>query len=184
MQETEAPAPPLRRRVSVATKIAYRLYLLTMRFEGMKWLRLRAWLVGRMTGRSHSHLNIFPDVFIEGYQGLKLGDHVSINRGSNISAEGGLEIGNYVAIGHATSIMTGDHGFADRHIPIKYQPVVQGRVTIGSNVWIGAKVSILAGVEIADGTIIAAGAVVTRSVTEPDTVVGGVPARFLKSRFD
>lgn len=55
-------------------------------------------------------------------------------------------------------------------------------VTIGHDVWIGHGVTITAGVTIGNGAVIGAGAVVTRDV-EPYTVVGGVPARFIKRRF-
>ncbi|THE11036.1 CatB-related O-acetyltransferase [Bacillus timonensis] len=54
---------------------------------------------------------------------------------------------------------------------------------IGSDVWIGANVTILKGVTIGDGAVIAAGAVVTKDV-EPYSIVGGVPAKFIKYRFD
>lgn len=150
----------------------------------MFWLKIRRWLVQRMIGCKSKSLNLFSDVFIEGYRGLTIGDHVSINRGCHLSAGGGLTIGEHVSIGHSTSIITADHGFGDRDMPIRYQPSVMAPVKIGSNVWIGARVVILSGVEIADGTIIAAGAVVTKSITEPDTIIGGVPARRLKGRFD
>ena len=53
-------------------------------------------------------------------------------------------------------------------------------VIIGDNVWIGACVTIVPGVTIGDNAIIAAGAVVTKNV-EPNTVVGGVPAKFIKN---
>lgn len=172
------------RTPGVGAKIAYRLYLLILRREALFWLKLRRRLLAVMTGRRAQSLNIFSDVFVEDYQGLTIGDHVSINRGCNISAGGGLTIGDHVSIGHATSIITADHGFADPGTPIKYQPHRPAAVRIGANVWIGARVVILSGVEIADGTIVAAGSVVTKSVLEPDTIVGGVPARRIKSRFD
>jgi acetyltransferase-like isoleucine patch superfamily enzyme len=56
-------------------------------------------------------------------------------------------------------------------------------VVIGNDVWIGANVIILPGVEIKDGAVIAAGAVVTRNVPAY-AIVGGVPAKILKYRFD
>lgn len=55
-------------------------------------------------------------------------------------------------------------------------------VTIGHDVWIGHGVTVMAGVTIGTGAVIGAGAVVTRDVA-PYTVVGGVPARFIKRRF-
>lgn len=59
----------------------------------------------------------------------------------------------------------------------------RGLVTIGNDVWIGGNVVILRGVKIGDGAIIAAGAVVTKDV-DPYTIVGGVPAKVIRTRFD
>lgn len=56
-------------------------------------------------------------------------------------------------------------------------------VTIGNDVWIGAYVSILPGVTIGDGAVVAAGAVVTKDV-EPYAIVGGVPAKRIRYRFN
>lgn len=56
-------------------------------------------------------------------------------------------------------------------------------IEIGNDVWIGTGAMILQGVRIGDGAIIAAGAVVTKDV-EPYSIVGGVPAKLIKYRFD
>jgi phosphonate metabolism protein (transferase hexapeptide repeat family) len=55
-------------------------------------------------------------------------------------------------------------------------------VSVGHDVWIGHGVTVTAGVTIGTGAVIGAGAVVTKDVA-PYTVVGGVPARFIKRRF-
>ena len=54
---------------------------------------------------------------------------------------------------------------------------------IGNDVWIGYEAVVMAGVRIGDGAVIAARAVVTRDVP-PYTIVGGVPAREIRRRFD
>lgn len=56
-------------------------------------------------------------------------------------------------------------------------------VEIGNDVWIGSGALLLPGVHIGDGAIIAAGAVVTKDV-EPYAIVGGVPAKIIRKRFN
>ncbi len=56
-------------------------------------------------------------------------------------------------------------------------------VVIGNDVWIGQNALLLAGIHVGDGAVIAAGAVVTRDVPAY-TVVGGVPAKKIRDRFD
>jgi acetyltransferase-like isoleucine patch superfamily enzyme len=56
-------------------------------------------------------------------------------------------------------------------------------VEIGNDVWIGQNALILDGIKIGNGAIIAAGAIVTKNV-EPYSIVGGVPAKHIKYRFD
>ena len=59
----------------------------------------------------------------------------------------------------------------------------KGDIVIGNDVWIGYEAVIMAGVHIRNGAIIAARAVVTKDVP-PYTIVGGVPARPIRKRFD
>lgn len=166
---------------NLTRKLLYRAYLWSMRFEAMTFVALRAVLVNGILGQRHAGLKIFPHVFLEGMDGLSLGDNVSINRGSNLACSGGLRIGNDVAIGPDVAIITTEHGYSDHRLPMKWQPVQYGSVTIGDDVWIGTKATILAGVTIGTGSIVAAGAVVTKDVPAM-TIVGGVPARRIKGR--
>lgn len=58
----------------------------------------------------------------------------------------------------------------------------KGDIVVGNDVWIGFEAVILSGVTIGDGAIIGTRAVVTKDVA-PYTVVGGVPAKFIRKRF-
>lgn len=57
------------------------------------------------------------------------------------------------------------------------------RVIVGHDVWIGHGVTVLPGVKVGNGAVIGAGAVVSRDVA-PYTIVGGVPAKLIRERFN
>lgn len=58
-----------------------------------------------------------------------------------------------------------------------------GGIEIGHDVWIGQEVRVKGGIKIGTGAVIAAGSIVTKDVA-PYTIVGGVPARVIRQRFD
>lgn len=70
--------------------------------------------------------------------------------------------------------------------PVREVPTAwdnKGDIVIGNDVWIGYEAVVMSGVHIGNGAIIGTRAVVTKDV-EPYTIVGGVPARPIKKRFD
>ena len=62
-------------------------------------------------------------------------------------------------------------------------PYTKGDIIIGNDVWIGTGVTILSGVTIGHGAVIAAGALISKDV-EPYAVVGGVPGKIIRFRFN
>lgn len=78
-------------------------------------------------------------------------------------------------IGHNVVMATLNHDFS----PEKRSTTHPAPIRIGKNVWIGANATVLSGVTIGDNAIIAAGVVVTKDVPV-NTVVGGVPAKYIK----
>lgn len=95
---------------------------------------------------------------------------------ADLNAE--ITVGNNVALGHHVHLVTTNHEIGDetrRCGKVSPQPIV-----IQDGCWIGARATLLAGVTIGKGSVVAAGAVVTRDVP-PNSLVGGVPARLIKS---
>lgn len=92
-----------------------------------------------------------------------------------------VHIGNDVMIARAVTILDTDHNFERTDIPMNKQGITTEPVVIEDDVWIGHGVAILKGVSIGRGSIVSAGAVVTKDIPSY-SVVGGVPARIIKTR--
>lgn len=114
-------------------------------------------------------------------EGFVVGKNVGISANAYISVRGSVFIGDNTIIGPGISIQAENHNFDGRNVPIRLQGTNRKGITIKDNCWIGANVIILDGVTIGSGSVVAAGAVVTKDV-DPDSVVGGCPARLIKKR--
>jgi maltose O-acetyltransferase len=87
-------------------------------------------------------------------------------------------IGADVLIGPRAQFETVDHGLV--HVPGRGRGRTSRPIVVEDEAWIGAGAILLPGVRVGRGAVVAAGAVVTQDVA-PHTVVGGVPARFLRT---
>jgi acetyltransferase-like isoleucine patch superfamily enzyme len=114
-------------------------------------------------------------------EGIRIGNNVGIGEFAYLGGAGGLEIGDDCIIGQYFSCHPENHATGNIKEPIRLQGVTRKGIRIGNNCWIGSKVTILDGVTIGDGCILAAGAVVTKSFPA-NSIIGGVPAKLLKSR--
>ena len=114
-------------------------------------------------------------------KGLKVGSRVGLGTHGFFGCAGGIEIGDDTIFGNYVSLHSENHNFQDRNIPIRLQGVKRKGIIIGKDCWIGAKVTILDGTVIGDGCIVAAGAVV-RGYIPPYSIIGGIPAKVIKSR--
>ena len=118
---------------------------------------------------------VFPPFYTDFGKNINLGKNVFINSDCKFQDQGGIYIGNDVLIGHNVVLATLNH----EENPQKRGNLCPSPIKIEDKVWIGSNATILPGVTIGYGAIIAAGAVVTKDVEEM-TVVGGVPAKFIK----
>lgn len=125
---------------------------------------------------------VHPGALLLPYGGsITLGDECTVNPYTVIYGHGGVRIGNQVRIATHVVIIPANHVFSDPKTPICRQPVTMEGITIGDDVWIGCNVTILDGTHIGSGSVVAAGSVV-RGQHAPMSVIGGAPARLLKTR--
>lgn len=112
---------------------------------------------------------------------IKIGNNSGVGKNSIVGAY--TQIGDNVMMGEACFIYARNHKTDRLDVPMCIQGFEEYRpVVISDDVWIGARVTILPGAKIGKGVIIGAGAVITGEI--PDyAVVGGVPARIIKYRY-
>ncbi len=113
---------------------------------------------------------------------ITIGNNVGIGEFAYLGGAGGIEIGDDCIIGQYFSCHAENHFFSDHSKPIRHQGIIRKGIKIGNNCWIGSKVTILDGVEIGSGCVVAAGAVVHQSFPK-NSIIGGVPAKLLKTRI-
>lgn len=121
-------------------------------------------------------LRVFPPFYTDFGKNISVGERVFINSCCHFQDQGGVTIGDGCQIGHDVVFATLNHEFE----PSKRQFSHPRPIALGKNVWVGSHATILPGVTVGDNAIIAAGAVVSKDVP-PNAIVGGVPAKFIKS---
>jgi len=114
------------------------------------------------------------------HSGIKIGRDSLIGEYSVIRGQGGVQIGDRVYTSPFAQIIAVNHVFDDPNRPFTEQGITAEGITIEDDVWLGAGAVITDGVRVGKGAVIAAGAVVTKDVP-PHTVVGGVPAKPIKT---
>lgn len=143
--------------------------------------RLRGATAARMVDRAGQGINVESGAYFGSGKGLVIGDRSGI--GIDADIHGPVTIGTDVMMGPRCTILTRNHRIDDVTVPMNTQSFAGYRpVVIEDDVWIGANVTIMPGVRVGTGTVIAAGAVVAGDV-QPFSIVGGVPARIIRSRL-
>lgn len=107
---------------------------------------------------------------------ITIGKNVFINHACSFLDLGGITIEDSVLIGPRVNLITENHP-SD---PAERRSLMTKPIVIKRNAWLGANATILPGVTIGENAIVAAGAVVSKDVPA-NTIVGGVPAKFIKA---
>ena len=134
-------------------------------------------IMSRLTHKKiDSTFRLFPPFYADFGKNISFGKNVFINSCCHFQDQGGIKIGDGAFIGHNVVLATANHDLNPRmNRKLSYAPI-----EIKNNVWIGSNATILQGVTVGEWSVIAAGAVVTKNV-EPFTIVGGIPAKFIKN---
>lgn len=124
------------------------------------------------------------------YHNISIGDHVFIGANAHIvPSRAHVYIGDHVMFAPHTYVITGGH---QTDIPGKFMDEITNEekresedrdVVFEGDNWIGTNAMVLKGVTVGKGAVIAAGAVVTKDVP-PYAIVGGVPAKVIRMRFE
>lgn len=171
--ELISPDDPQRYKIKEASEETRKLIRKLNNSDDNLTIRL---LLSEITGQKNNSIEVFTPIYINYGKNLKIGDNVFINFDCTFLDLGGITIEDDVLIGPKVSLITENHPFKvnDR------KGLMCSPILIKKNAWIGANVTILPGVTIGENAIVAAGAVVSKNV-EANTLVAGVPAKFIKS---
>lgn len=138
-------------------------------------------LFSELTGRTvDGHFRLIPPFYTAYGLKIRVGERVFINQNCTLYDLAEIRIGDDVMIGPNVSIITEGHPVSpsQRRAYVVAKPIV-----IERNVWIAAGATIIGGVTVGENSVVAAGSVVTKDVP-PNTLVGGNPARVIRSIAD
>ena len=134
-------------------------------------------LLGQITGsKIDESVAVFTPLYINYGKNTKIGKNVFINFDCVFLDLGGITIEDNVLIAPKVSLLSEGHPIS----PKERQSLVPGHIHIMKNAWIGAGAIILPGITVGENAVVAAGAVISKDVPA-NTVVGGIPAKIIKS---
>jgi acetyltransferase-like isoleucine patch superfamily enzyme len=111
---------------------------------------------------------------------IRIGRDSLIGEYNVIRGQGGVTIGDRVYTSPGTQIIAVNHVFNDPERPFVEQGITAEGIVIEDDVWLGSNCVVTDGVRVGKGSVVAAGAVVTKDVP-PHSVVGGVPAKVIRT---
>jgi acetyltransferase-like isoleucine patch superfamily enzyme len=123
---------------------------------------------------------LIPPFYTTGGVEISVGRNVFVNQNCTFYDLGGLSLADDVMIGPNVSLITSGHPLAPSQ---RRAGVIAKPIAIERNVWIAAGATIIGGVTVGENSVVAAGSVVTKDVP-PNTLVGGNPARVIRSISD
>lgn len=119
---------------------------------------------------------MIPPFYSDFGENIHIGKNVFVNHACTFMDRGGITLEDNVLIGPKVNLITTNHPIN----PSERRATISQPIVIKKGAWIGVGATILPGVTIGENSIVAAGAVVSKDVPD-NTIVGGIPAKFIKS---
>lgn len=119
---------------------------------------------------------MIPPFYSDFGENIHIGKNVFVNHACTFMDRGGITVEDNVLIGPKVNLITTNHPIN----PSERRATISQPIVIKKGAWIGVGATILPGVTIGENSIVAAGAVVSKDVPD-NTIVGGIPAKFIKS---
>jgi len=155
-------------------------------------LIIKSWLANKI--KNLLEFEKLP-IKIDSTSDLMVGNNTFHNGKLQIRGSGKIKLGSFCSFGRDIKLITSNHdynypvlqySFYKNYFGLKPKSDVLVKlfsIEIGNDVWVGDNVCILPNVKIGHGVIIGTGSIVTKDLTDY-TIVGGVPAKFIKNRFN
>lgn len=188
------------KEILLYNRLTYSLFILYLNKIKYRGKGVSISYSAKVSGRTvfEGQNRLFQDSYLDG----RIGYGSAIGRGSSILGR----VGRFTSIAGGCTTVAGTHTytypfatvspmfysmqgqngatFATRQMAPDFRYAEDGHfVVVGNDCWIGHGVRLIQGVTVGDGAVVLAGAVVTKDVP-PYAIVGGVPARVLKYRYD
>lgn len=157
-------------------RVLWGLAMPFFRFSPRIFFGWRRFLLRLFGARVGDQVHIYNSAHIYLPWNLEIGDWSSIGENAFIYNLGPVRIGKHVTISQRAHLCAGTHDYTDPSLPLVKPPI-----NIGNQTWICADAFVGPGVTVGEGSVAGARAVVVRDVA-PWKVVGGNPARVIKSR--
>lgn len=174
--------------VGIIATTAVREFFFWLVFIGTNWwpenivtCKIRGFLVGKFFRRCGRNFQVGRNFRIINPHNMDIGDNVYIAQDAWINAKGGVVLLDSVTIGPRCSLVTTFHkNDAGQGFSHKIGAGDQAPIVVGEGTWLAINAVVRHGITIGKRCVVAANTVVTKDIPD-DSVVGGVPARLIKS---
>ncbi|MDE5629136.1 MAG: acyltransferase [Muribaculaceae bacterium] len=140
--------------------------------------RIRGYLYGLGMKRCGKNLIVQHDAILRNLENMEFGNDIRISNHVTLWGSGSLIIDDYVIIGPHTTIVTGNHSLGNGSF--RNGTGVHGTIHLKSGCWVTANCTVCFGAVLPERSVLGANSMMNKAFDEPESIYGGVPAKFIK----